>query len=1098
MCARRRRRRGPASTLPVHLTSPRQHGSSAAGRTRRPDTTLPGWGVPPPASPVPGPRSRTARRYPVPRTLRAALLPMPLGPPMVLAVLALLLCHAPPASAVQAQRPPVLAGEAAAVAALLQRKLPGSSSQFLLQVSPHACRAATCFRLADAPGGRISVTGTSASELSAGVGHYLREHCNMTMGWGRGGGSRFVAPPAGAWPRVGSAGVVVRRTGQWSFAENVCTSSYTLAWHSWQQWEEFLDWAALWGINLLPALTGQEEVQYKVFRGLGLSDAEVRGWFNGPALLTWSRGQNGHGSGELGPLPRSWMKAQWRLQKFQILPRMRSLGIAGQLPAFQGNVPWVLASKLPPGSNMSQGGGMGNGTGWMDSRDPNFARIADLWMTTMLTDFGTIGHIYQMDGFFASTGWGATDDSKSTFAAAGELPACEYGPEQKDVYLAGEAADNGKSYSTLGAAKAACSADVTCGGALSRSCNRNNTVCTAFQTRAGWGRDGVPRVTPVPKTAGVQNSFVITNAQACGHHAARHPHPPAPPPAPHPPAPPGPPASAQCPACPPCEWKVQHEYGLQDCPSVGCMSYGTVAEAQAACEHVPDCNGVNIDSSGGRPYLAKKNIAFHSPGSTAYTIANNIVCRNFTVDPDFLSRGRAGYAGIARIDPNATWAYQGYAIGVAGWSLFYVPTPQGLSQLLGFVTAPPKGKFLLIDMSANGEGQWRNFLGTWRAEFIWTSIHTYGGNDGMKGNLSRANRIPFDAVDSPVEHGNVGSGFTPEGFDQNPVYYEVIQGAPWRSGPIDNMSRHVVRRAHRRYGLARHSPAVAEAWTLLEQSSYAEDLGVGDDTGVGQFPLVPVSSYKRSLPHWSSNLTQPSAGLCKTWAAWGRLIDASSEVGVAEPFRYDLVNTGREILAQLSTVLSIRFARALGATPMNSAALNRTGRAYVELLLDLDGLVATDAAFLLGPWLRDARAWGVVNGSAMHDCTGTVVDAVLQGDCPRFLEWNARCQLTTWYPTPASKPMPLRDTDYARKHWSPLIRDYYARRAAMLLTQALSDATANKPLDMAAVLRLRAQLAFEWTTRTDRYSEVPAPNFVDVSKAARTKYATMFASCDMR
>jgi hypothetical protein len=33
----------------------------------------------------------------------------------------------------------------------------------------------------------------------------------------------------------------------------------------------------------------------------------------------------------------------------------------------------------------------------------------------------------------------------------------------------------------------------------------------------------------------------------------------------------------------------------------------------------------------------------------------------------------------------------------------------------------------------------------------------------------------------------------------------------------------------------------------------------GDDTGVGQFPLVPVSSYKRSLPHWSSNLTQPSA-----------------------------------------------------------------------------------------------------------------------------------------------------------------------------------------------------------------------------------------------
>lgn len=131
-------------------------------------------------------------------------------------------------------------------------------------------------------------------------------------------------------------------------------------------------------------------MQYKVFRELGLTDAEIRYWFNGPALLTWSRGQNGHGSGVLGPLPRSFMTAQWQLQKFQILPRMRALGIAGQLPAFQGNVPWALASKLP-GSNMTQGKGPANGTGWMDSRDLHFGKIADLWMTVMLADFGTIG-----------------------------------------------------------------------------------------------------------------------------------------------------------------------------------------------------------------------------------------------------------------------------------------------------------------------------------------------------------------------------------------------------------------------------------------------------------------------------------------------------------------------------------------------------------------------------------------------------------------------------------------------------------------------------------------------------------------------------------
>ena len=47
------------------------------------------------------------------------------------------------------------------------------------------------------------------------------------------------------------------------------------------------------------------EVQWKVFTQLGLNDSEIRSWFNGPALLTWSRGQNEYGAGIAGPLPRS-------------------------------------------------------------------------------------------------------------------------------------------------------------------------------------------------------------------------------------------------------------------------------------------------------------------------------------------------------------------------------------------------------------------------------------------------------------------------------------------------------------------------------------------------------------------------------------------------------------------------------------------------------------------------------------------------------------------------------------------------------------------------------------------------------------------------
>ena len=137
-------------------------------------------------------------------------------------------------------------------------------------------------------------------------------------------------------------------------------------------------------------------LQYKVFRQFGLTDLEIRCWFNGPAFLAWSRGQNEYGSGIAGPLPRSWMQSQWALQR-QILARYRALGIVGQLPGFQGVVPAALASRHRD-SNITVAGE----TGWMDSLDPFFGRIADVWMQTLLDDFGT-DHWYQMDGLFDGT-----------------------------------------------------------------------------------------------------------------------------------------------------------------------------------------------------------------------------------------------------------------------------------------------------------------------------------------------------------------------------------------------------------------------------------------------------------------------------------------------------------------------------------------------------------------------------------------------------------------------------------------------------------------------------------------------------------------------
>ena len=239
--------------------------------------------------------------------------------------------------------PPHLVGNASAVYALLERVLPGSSGHFALSIAagcPGVPSGTNCFTLRDGPSGKTEITGTTASELTGGLGVYLREHCGMTVGWVRGGGSHVFTPKP--WPKVG-APVSRPRSVPYSHVTQVCTHSYTLVWHDWGEWETFIDWMALAGHNSIVAPTGQEEVQYKVLtEHFGVSDMAVRNWTNGPAWLTWSRGQNSHGNGVGGPLPRSFMKGQWSLQR-QILARYRELGIAGHLPAFGGWAPWALA-----------------------------------------------------------------------------------------------------------------------------------------------------------------------------------------------------------------------------------------------------------------------------------------------------------------------------------------------------------------------------------------------------------------------------------------------------------------------------------------------------------------------------------------------------------------------------------------------------------------------------------------------------------------------------------------------------------------------------------------------------------------------------------
>ena len=154
----------------------------------------------------------------------------------------------------------------------------------------------------------------------------------------------------------------------------------------------------------------------------------------------------------------------------------------------------------------------------------------------------------------------------------------------------------------------------------------------------------------------------------------------------------------------------------------------------------------------------------------------------------------------------------------------------------------------------------------------------------------------------------------------------------------------------------------------------------------------------------------------KLYTAWGLLIEAAKgqECGdhLSDAFVFDLVDVGREYL---SVVPCMKWYNALAAAS-TPAAVHAANASMAEFMSDLDRLLGASAGFLLGQWIGDARRI-----AATHEAAD-------------FLEWNARAQVTSWFP--ASTPAACNGTatatnplyDYGNKAWSGLVKGYYDKR----------------------------------------------------------------------
>ncbi|MFB7181731.1 alpha-N-acetylglucosaminidase, partial [Streptomyces sp. NPDC056257] len=375
--------------------------------------------------------------------------------------------------------------------------------------------------------------------------------------------------------------------------------------------------------------------------------------------------------------------------------------------------------------------------------------------------------------------------------------------------------------------------------------------------------------------------------------------------------------------------------------------------------------------------------------------------------------------------PGALWA-------VLGWQ--DDPTPE---LLAGVDTS----RLLILDGLSDRYNRLDREARWGGAPYAMGTIYNFGGHTTIGANTSVwLERFgPWRAKDNSAL---AGIAYLPEATGTNPAAFDLFTDLAWEPGVIDQR-KWFADFAARRYG--RPDPAAAAAWEELRKGPYSTSSGLWSESQDSLFTARPGLTAAGAA-YWSPKSMRYPAGSVRR--ALDRLLEVAPELRGSSAYRFDLVDTARQALANHSRVLLPRIKAAYEAKdlPLFRAltAEWRQGEAK------LDAVTGSDPNFLLGSRLAGARAWGA--DRAERD---------------RY-EYDTRSLLSVWGRRSTSEGGFLHD--YANREWSGLVSELYARRWALYfdsLEEALVRRAAPRAIDWPAFEE-------EWAGRTTRHPDRPS------------------------
>lgn len=398
----------------------------------------------------------------------------------------------------------------------------------------------------------------------------------------------------------------------------------------------------------------------------------------------------------------------------------------------------------------------------------------------------------------------------------------------------------------------------------------------------------------------------------------------------------------------------------------------------------------------------------------------------------------------ADFDPNSVWVMQ-------AWTM--------REQI---VRAVPKNRLLLLDL--NSEKTMRN-QNMWGYPVVCGMLHNFGGKNAMQGKLKQHCENSY--LKLKRNGANVaGTGMFMEGIEQNPVLYDLQFELLTASEEID-FSRWLDQYIERRYG--RYDPTLRKAWELLLETCYRSD-GYEENAVGSTLAARPQLTPVKTGPCCFAAVYYDTKRFEKAVACFLSVSDAFQD---SDGYQYDLCDLVRQAMSNRFFNGQKAFADAYQKKDLQAAEAI-SGR-QLELLLDLDGLLAHRSEMCLSRWICDSHA--LASGERER----------------RYFDHQARTLITLWGDVRGSTAMLY---DYAWREWSGLIKEYYSVRWSLFYEQAiahLKSHTRFRILNGNSYFGRRWYRSYRFGRRLNAfelewgrtYSEYARPSDTDVVPAAK-------------